>query len=260
MSGFSYFARSVFYALHGIGRLGPIDAFKLFLARHFAGEWRVRPRELKHPIFLRGRTSDAILIYQIFVKREYRLPKQAPGFIVDAGANIGTASLFFARHFPDASIVCIEPEDGNFAQLQRNTQPYANIECVHAGVWSETTNLRIINAGSEKWVFQVEPHPEGPIPAIGFTDLLARRASTDVRTLVKIDVEGADRQIFAGDTAWLDTVDNLYIEVHGSWRELFKAIERFDYDVVLSYENLLVSFERAPAASTSEAALSGTAG
>ncbi len=260
MSGFRFFALSVFYALYGLGRLGPLGSLKLFMARHFSGDWKVRPRELKHPIHLRGRTSDSTLVYQIFLKREYHLPKKPPGFIIDAGANVGMAAIFFARHYPEARIVCIEPEDGNFAQLERNTQPYANIECVHAGVWSETTNLRISDAGKQKWGFQVVPDPNGPIPAVGFPDLLARRASPEVRTLVKIDVEGSDKDIFAADTAWLDTVDDMYIEVHGSWRELFKSIERFEYDVLLSYENLLVSFERTPAASTSETALSGTAG
>src|SRR5205809_677357 len=40
--------------------------------------------------------------------------------IVDAGANIGAATILFHSQFPEAHIVAIEPEPGNFAILSKN--------------------------------------------------------------------------------------------------------------------------------------------
>lgn len=260
MSGTRFFALSCFYALYGLGQLGPWGSFKLILARHFAGEWKIRPRGFKAPLHLRGKTSDATLLYCIFLKREYRLPSQAPEFMIDAGANIGMAAIFFARHYPELKIVAIEPEDGNFAMLQKNTAAYPNIDCVQAGVWSESTRLRIADDSKEKWGFQVVPDPQGPIQAIGLPELLERRHAPELRTLVKIDVEGSDQAIFAADTAWLNTVHDLYVEVHGSWRELFKALERYEYDAHLSYENIVFELDHTRVPAGAEASLSNVAG
>lgn len=38
----------------------------------------------------------------------------SPRFIVDAGANIGLAAVYFTNRFKDATIVSIEPEQSNF--------------------------------------------------------------------------------------------------------------------------------------------------
>jgi predicted O-methyltransferase YrrM len=40
--------------------------------------------------------------------------------VVDAGANIGLASLWFANQYPKAKIVCIEPDPENFRILKEN--------------------------------------------------------------------------------------------------------------------------------------------
>lgn len=42
-----------------------------------------------------------------------------PRVIVDAGANIGLASLFFANKYADAKIIAIEPEEHNFKILKK---------------------------------------------------------------------------------------------------------------------------------------------
>jgi len=39
--------------------------------------------------------------------------------IIDAGANIGATSVFYALAVPNAQVVAIEPDAGNFELLQK---------------------------------------------------------------------------------------------------------------------------------------------
>ena len=41
---------------------------------------------------------------------------------IDAGANIGLTSIYFANKFPNAKIVALEPEIDNYIILQKNIQ------------------------------------------------------------------------------------------------------------------------------------------
>src|SRR5579883_1485462 len=71
--------------------------------------------------WFRHRSSDLACLQKVLFKQEYRLPFDlAPRVIVDAGANIGAASLYFATRFPEATILALEPEQSNFQLLRKN--------------------------------------------------------------------------------------------------------------------------------------------
>ncbi len=62
---------------------------------------RTRRRDMQHPFFLRLPSSDAWTLEQIFVEKEYRFDvARHPVCILDAGANIGLASILLANRFP----------------------------------------------------------------------------------------------------------------------------------------------------------------
>ncbi|HXK56230.1 MAG TPA: hypothetical protein PLZ16_06255, partial [Gammaproteobacteria bacterium] len=72
---------------------------------------QVRRPGVRHPFFLRLPSSDAWTLEQIFVQHEYRFDVvRHPVSILDAGANIGLASISLANRFPRARIIAIEPE------------------------------------------------------------------------------------------------------------------------------------------------------
>lgn len=175
---------------------------------------------LSHRIYLRTATSDISVFRQIFLDRQYDLPLRAPPrFIVDAGANIGLASVFFANRFSDARIIAIEPELSNFELLRLNAVPYRNISCVRAALWSEDAPLRIKDARVGKWAFETEP--AGPETADSFPGLsvatLLESSEFPTIDLFKIDVEGAERFIFeSGYEVWLSRVRDLVVETHDS--------------------------------------------
>jgi FkbM family methyltransferase len=59
---------------------------------------------------------------EIFLGEHYRLEgvTNAAPFIVDAGANIGLATLYFKVHYPAARIICFEPHPVSFCYLKKN--------------------------------------------------------------------------------------------------------------------------------------------
>src|SRR5262245_59178053 len=80
------------------------------------------------PLFLRAGTSAILIFRQLFIRRELDFPLPgAPAVIIDAGANIGLASLYFAARFPQARILALEVEPSNFRMLTLNTRDYPQV-------------------------------------------------------------------------------------------------------------------------------------
>ena len=59
--------------------------------------------------------------------KEYDFAVDRPSVIIDAGANIGLASIWFASKFPEARILAIEPEKSNYELLVRNVEPLHHV-------------------------------------------------------------------------------------------------------------------------------------
>lgn len=185
----------------------------------------VNPGGIRHPVHVRVRTSDVSAYQQIFLRREYEFAvRRAPRTIVDAGANVGYASVYFANRYPDATIVALEPEPSNFEMLVRNTRPYPNVRPVHGALWSEDGELDLVAHDSAgHWGFMTEAHgtraPDargrvsGATPAFSVPTLL-RQHGIDHVDVFKIDIEGAEREVFADASAWLPGVDTLIVELH----------------------------------------------
>lgn len=178
---------------------------------------------------VRTRGLDVRVFNQIFVWREYDIDDfehakvferavREPLVIVDCGANIGCSAVWFARRYPHAKVVAIEPEGGNFEQLAHNARRYPNVEPLRAAVWSSRTEVAIANPEADSWGYRTASvaaaSPSAQIiPTVTLDEILARHA--DARTvIVKIDIEGAETGLFAENTGWLERVDLLIIELH----------------------------------------------
>ena len=86
--------------------------------------FRVDTTPLSHPLFLRAGTSDLWVFDQIFLYRELEADfGQNVSRIIDAGANIGLASVYLANRFPNAEILSLEVDDENFRLLVETLGP-----------------------------------------------------------------------------------------------------------------------------------------
>jgi FkbM family methyltransferase len=138
-----------------------------------------------------------------------------PRSIIDAGANIGLSSIYFATAFPDAKIVAIEPDAKNFALCQANTAAYPNVICVRAALWHRAGRVHLANPGAEAWAAQFEESPDqaDSVPAMTAWDAieLTGQAETDI---FKIDIEGSERDLLLQEDGWLAKVRILLVELH----------------------------------------------
>jgi FkbM family methyltransferase len=201
---------------------------------------------------LRAGTTDGAIYEQIFLMRDCAVPFSIdPALIIDAGAHVGCSALFFADQYPNAKIIAVEAEGANYAMLEANVASNPNIESIHAAVWKDNTPVRLQNPDDPGWGFRVEGSPSSEavgdleIPAVTIDDLLARSGMQDI-DLLKLDIEGAEREVFMADCdAWLSKTKTIVIELHdrmkpGCREAFFAALARYDHTVKETRHNLVV--------------------
>lgn len=171
-------------------------------------------------LYLRSRFYDTDIFSQIFIYKQldFDLPL-APKAILDCGANIGLATLYFKFKYPKARIISVEPEQSNFDLLKQNTRPYNDIHLIKKGIWRTTGELFLIDNGEGHASFQVsEADPKknviARIEAVAIKDIL-KEYNLDTLDLLKMDIEGSEYFCFeAADTSWVNQVNCIAIEIH----------------------------------------------
>jgi FkbM family methyltransferase len=198
---------------------------------------------IKHPLWARAGTSDVETFEEVFLMRQYDLPFAGfePRNILDLGANIGYASVCFAARWPQARILAVEPATRNLVLLDKNTRAWNHITCLQAAVWSHPSWVQVTNPQDAPNAFRMgESHDSRKenIPAYTISQLFERQGCSHL-DLLKMDVEGAEAEIFQADTSWMDRVKVLIIELHdrivpGCAQALYHALQgyRFQQEIV----------------------------
>ena len=204
---------------------------------------RMQLAGVEHPLWARAGTSDVETFEEVFLTRQYDLPFAGfePLHILDLGANIGYASVYFAARWPQARILAVEPATSNLDLLDRNTRPWNHLTCLQAAVWSHPSWVQVANPKDEPNAFRMsESHDSWKenIPAYTIAQLIERQGCRRL-DLLKMDVEGAEAEIFQNGAAWLDRVKVLIIELHdrivpGCAQALYHALQgyRFQQEIV----------------------------
>src|SRR5262249_921728 len=158
--------------------------------------------------------------HHVLADREYgalgRLA--APKFIVDCGANIGCASLFFLKEDPAAYVIAVESDRDNYEMCLKNLGPAGDrVKVVHGAGWGG--KVRVVSEKGEggEWSNTVRPCRPGETGDIdGVTiDEVLNNSPYDRIDILKIDIEGAEKFLF-DETCdqWLARTNNLAIELH----------------------------------------------
>jgi Predicted metal-binding integral membrane protein (DUF2182) len=109
---------------------------------------------------MRAATSDLWVFDQIFLYKEMETDfGKDVAFIIDAEANIGLTSAYFAHRFPNARILALEVDRQNFELLAANIRPYPNITPLLKGLWYRRATLIIDDPEEYPWAFTVSGAP-----------------------------------------------------------------------------------------------------
>ncbi len=189
--------------------------------------------------------SDVRVFNQVVLRRAYVLPFELPGvrFIVDAGANVGYASRDFARMFPAARILAIEPDASNHEILRRNLSALPRAEAFLGALWHTLTRLSISNPDAPKTAIMVGEGADPTVATLTVPEIIRRHGPIDV---LKMDIEGAEKEVFsAADLSWLDQVRCLIVELHDFMREgcsvsMYRALAGREFQQYVSGENLII--------------------
>ena len=234
-----------------------------FVARHLT-PWRARHRfsYKGRPLIIRNGGVDLQVVRYLFVDGEYDLVPAAKAkvgarydailaagktpVIVDAGGNIGTTAVWFAHDYPQAKVVTIEMEAGNFnpvGERSRLAQRHSNA-CGHR----RSGQVTVRGCGGQRILgLTVRTLPKaGTIPVVSVQQAKEAAGPNGELLIVKIDIEGSERELFSGDCAWLDEVQCVMIEPH-DWlrpqedtsRTFQLEIGKRDFSVFLQSNNLI---------------------
>jgi FkbM family methyltransferase len=178
----------------------------------------IRFLSVERIIYLRTYAGDIRMFYELFWERIYWLPPTVlatPLVIVDAGANIGMAALYFSIVYPQARIYCIEPDAANFKLLQKNLgSGQERITLFEAALYDRDGEVGL---AMERWAYnsKIDEHGDCQVLVSAVTlDTILDRFQLEQIDLLKIDIEGAEDKLFSGETTWLSKVKMILIEVH----------------------------------------------
>lgn len=166
--------------------------------------------------------QDPIVVQDTFVAR-YHLPPRGTvpkdaRHIWDLGSNIGLTAADMAVRYPSARIVAVELDPANAAICERNVASWSDrVDVVGAAVWVEDGEIRFSRAPGRELEARVEAVAEGAATetaaALSLDTLLEREGSPRV-DYVKMDIEGAERDVLRQNTGWAASVRVIKVECH----------------------------------------------
>jgi FkbM family methyltransferase len=194
-------------------------------------------------MYIRLNSTDLNVLNTALIKEDYSLKlKREPRIIIDAGANIGMTTLFFAQKYPHASIYAIEPEEENFALLQKNTRHIPRVVCIQAALWNQNGPVQLYDRKTGQWGFAVfnEKDSRGDLRSRiqGITlSALMETYQIEHIDILKMDIEGSEKEVFEDCAGWIQKVGVIAVELHerikpGCRRVFYNATNHFEHEFV----------------------------
>ncbi|MCB1209982.1 MAG: FkbM family methyltransferase, partial [Verrucomicrobiales bacterium] len=149
---------------------------------------------------------------EIFAKRMYEIPAMESPRILDGGANIGLAAIFFCQKYPGARVTCFEADPDVAVYLRKNLAAAGaeTVEVVEAALWSEDGSLTFSGEGSDAGrVGESGAGKTQQVRAVRLSPFLNERID-----LLKLDIEGAEMAVLRECQNALGQVQRIFVEYH----------------------------------------------
>ena len=179
-------------------------------------------------LWLRPCSSDIDTFREIVFERVYepvvsRLSNCET--VIDLGANIGLSAQYFLSTLPNCRVFAVEPVQESCRLLARN------LECagkgrgrwIRAAAWEDGRSLSVhaeydTDRFDSYCVHEGEASQSERVTGLSVAQIIDLSGFSKV-DLLKVDIEGAERNLFKGHAAWLECVNAICIEFHGDSRQ-----------------------------------------
>ncbi len=194
-----------------------------------------------------------LLFKEIFVKKNYQCDMPDTPYIIDGGANIGLAVLYFKKHYPEAKVIAFEPNPESFKYLKKNVESnnLQNVEIHNAALGGQegtimfytSTDMPEADIGASAVRQHVARHHEqkGEIRELPIKCYKLSAFVDSTVHLLKLDVEGSEGEIIRELDDRFGKVQNCIMEFHyvtgntdNSLADILKVMEKNDHLYFLS--------------------------
>lgn len=179
------------------------------MRRHTEGTVSIAGRKFYFP----DSASFLFMYQEIFDKQIYSFSSSAKApYIIDAGANIGLATVFFKHLYPKARILAFEPDTKITSFLKKNIQSLKlkDVEVIEKGLWDTEGTLSFLSDGSDGGRMADTGAQESiKVPVTRLRNFLTQKVD-----LLKIDIEGSEGRVLEDSKDLLENVQNLFVEYH----------------------------------------------
>jgi FkbM family methyltransferase len=183
-------------------------------------------------IWIRPGTTDLNVFKETFLAG-YHLPPPELGadvrLIWDLGSHIGTTMVHLCHLFPHARVIGVELEPDNVRLCRLNVAPWQDrCEVIEAAVWARGGEVEYAGEG---WASTIRPGGGKIARALMLNSLLGSGESVD---FVKMDIEGAEKEVLRVNTDWASRVRAIKVEIHGEYSvaDCFRDLERLGFDTL----------------------------
>jgi FkbM family methyltransferase len=176
-------------------------------------------RPLKHAVF--GKSD---IYYVVDIINRARPESDPVTTVLDVGAATGDKTRTFLRAFPQAKIYCCEPQAAARDHFRKRTAPWRErVVLFDCGLYNENclAELAICSYRDASSLLPMQPfmckegkHEIGreSIRLRTLTDLVNEIGLKRI-DLLKIDVEGLEKEVLEGAKAVLDRIENIFVEI-----------------------------------------------
>lgn len=210
---------------------------------------------------------DLNTIRQIFIKEEYSFNKKydyqineyynsilkenKTPLIIDCGSNIGASSNYFNIKYPGSKIIAIEPDFENIKIFKINVKE-KNISLYENALSSEIFNYTVERDNNNDWRStkikkSINDNKENK-QTITISKILREYKNLNYKPfIIKIDIEGHEKQLFEKNFDWIWEFKIIVIELH-DWlfpkhnisNNFLEAISGIKKKIIKDGENTIV--------------------
>ena len=135
--------------------------------------------------------------------------------IIDCGGNIGLTTQYLLNLYPEAKVLLIEPSIENITLAKKNNGYSDSVDYYTAAIGYSDGYGNITDPGLGNNGYRVITDIDGDTRIISIPTLISYYSINEfIPFIIKIDIEGFEKELFDGQAYWINTFDLIMIELH----------------------------------------------